>query len=51
MLSYGQVTFNTIPLDKELVGRDVNTNSEAIIIDGGVDSTGISYDSIRIEVY
>ena len=49
--SYGQITFNTIPLDKQLVGRDTSTNLGNIIIDGEVDNSIVVYDSILIEVY
>ena len=50
-LSYGQVTFNTIPLDKQLLGRDLITNKGSIIIEGEVNKSASNYNSIQVEVY
>ncbi|HJN06712.1 MAG TPA: sialate O-acetylesterase, partial [Bacteroidales bacterium] len=49
--SISQVTFISIPLDKQLIGRDPITNLGNIAIDGEVDNSNISYDSILIEVF
>ena len=48
-----QITFNKIPLDKQLVARDPSTNKGEIIIEGQVDKSGSNpnYDSFRIEIY
>lgn len=50
-VTYGQITFSSIPIDKQLVGRDPNTNFGNIHIKGEVDNSMVSYDSILIEVY
>ncbi len=48
---YGQVAFTTIPLDKQLIGRDIATNLGDIIIEGEVNNVGVTYDAIEIELY
>ena len=50
-LFYGQVTFTTVPSDKQLVGRDLITNKGNIIIEGEVDNSVNNYNSIEVEVY
>ncbi len=50
-LSYGQVTFSKLPLNKQLVGRDVATNTGNIIVEGEVNNTGATYDAIEVELY
>jgi len=50
-VTYGQVTFTSIPLDKQLVGRDINTNLGDVIIEGEVDNLGVTYDAIEVELY
>ena len=50
-MSFGQVTFSTVPLDKQLVGRDLITNKGNIIIEGEVDNSVNNYNSIEVEVY
>ncbi|SDU20497.1 Por secretion system C-terminal sorting domain-containing protein [Polaribacter sp. Hel1_33_78] len=50
-LCYGQVTFNKIPLDKQLVGRDLTTNIGNIIIEGVVSNSTVDYSSIEVELY
>ena len=49
--SYGQVTYTTLPLDKQLVGRDVVTNKGDVIVEGEVNNVGVTYDAIEIELY
>ncbi len=48
---YGQVTFSKLPLNKQLVGRDVATNKGDIIVEGEVDNSGVNYDAIEVELY
>lgn len=50
-LSFGQVTFNNIPLDKQLIGRDINTNLGHIIVEGEVNNLSVNYDTLLIELY
>ncbi len=50
-ISYGQVTFTTVPLDKQLVGRDVVTNLGDVIIEGEVNNVGVTYNAIEIKLY
>lgn len=50
-LCYGQVTFNKIPLNKQLVGRDLTTNIGNIIIEGVVSNLTVDYTSIKVELY
>lgn len=48
----GQVTFTDIPLDKQLVARDITTNLGHVAIAGEVNPIGNPiYTSIKIEVY
>ncbi|SDS09981.1 Por secretion system C-terminal sorting domain-containing protein [Polaribacter sp. KT25b] len=49
--SYTQITFNKIPLNKQLVGRDLTTNIGNIIIEGSVSNLAIYYSSIEVELY
>jgi hypothetical protein len=51
ILSFGQVTFNNIPLDKQLIARDSNTNLGHIIIEGEVNNSSVNYDTLLIELY
>ncbi len=48
--SYGQVTFSTIPLDKQLVGRDLSTNLGQVVIEGEVNNNSVNYTSIEVDV-
>ncbi len=50
-ISYGQVTFTTLPIDKQLVGRDVVTNLGDIIVEGEVNNIGVTYNAIEIKLY
>lgn len=50
-LSFGQVTFDNIPLDKQLIGRDLNTNLGHIIVTGDVNNAMVTYDTLFIELY
>ncbi len=45
------ITFNHIPLDKQLIKRNINTNQGTVIIDGEVDNTVVNYEQIIIEEY
>jgi len=49
----GQVSIDAIPLNKQLVARDVGTNLGKVIIGGTVDKTGVNpdYDAIEIDVF
>ncbi len=47
---FGQVTFNKIPLDKQLVARNISTNKGEVVIEGEVDNTASSYQSIQIKI-
>ena len=48
---FGQVTFNKIPLDKQLVARDISSNKGVVIIEGQVDNTATPYESIQVNVF
>jgi hypothetical protein len=48
---YGQVTFNTIPMDSSLVARDIKTNKGTITINGQVNNTNTPYDSLCIKIF
>jgi len=50
-IAFCQVTFTSIPIDKQLVGRDVITNTGDVIIEGEVDNTSVTYDAIEVELY
>ena len=50
-ISYGQVTFTAVPIDKQLVGRDVVTNLGNIIVEGEVNNAGVTYNAIEIKLY
>ena len=50
-LSFGQVTFSTIPADNQLVGREFGTNLGRIIIEGEVNNTLVNYKIIQIDVF
>jgi len=50
-LAYSQVTFTKVPLDKQLIGRDLLTNTGQIYIEGNVDSNGVNYQSIEIDIF
>jgi len=50
-VAFSQVTFTSIPIDKQLVGRDVITNTGDVIIEGEVDNTSVTYDAIEVELY
>ncbi|MDN3641842.1 thrombospondin type 3 repeat-containing protein [Lutimonas halocynthiae] len=49
----GQVSIETIPLDKELVARDLTTNLGEVVIGGFVDKSGSSsnYDAIEVAIF
>jgi hypothetical protein len=49
--SFGQVTFNNIPLNNQLIGRNLDTNLGHIIIEGEVNSSSVDYDTLLIETY
>lgn len=48
---YTQIVFDTIPLNKQLLGRDIITNTGDIIINGSVDNTSTPYDSLKVKLY
>ena len=50
-LAFGQVRFTSIPMDSELVARDLHTNLGTFKIQGSVDSANTPYDSIGIKIY
>lgn len=50
MTAAGQVTFDTIPLDRQLYGRDTSTNLATVVISGEVSDVAVSYQSIQINV-
>jgi len=50
-LSYGQVAFTAIPLDSELVARDLKTNLGSIHIQGKVNNLNTPFDSIALRIY
>jgi hypothetical protein len=45
-----QVTFTELPLNKQLVGRDLTSNLGTVRIAGLVNFSGVSYQKIRVEV-
>ncbi len=47
----GQVSFDKVPIDKQLVARNLVTNNGEVIFEGQVDNTGTAYDLIEIDVY
>ena len=47
---YGQVRFSKVPLDKQLVARDRNTNFGEVIISGEVDRTLTPYEFIQVDI-
>jgi len=47
---FSQVTFSKIPLDNQLVSRNINTNKGEVIIDGQVNNISTPYTSIRVKV-
>jgi len=49
--SYGQVTFRIIPMDSELVARNLITNSGTINVAGWVNKIRTPYDSICLKIY
>ena len=49
-ISYSQVVFTTIPLDKQLVGRDLSTNLGQVVIEGNVNNNSVNYTSIEVDV-
>lgn len=51
VLSFGQVTYTEFPINKQLVGRDITTNTGDILINGSVNNTGVNYTSIEVELY
>lgn len=51
VFSYGQVTFTTIPMDSQLVARNLNTNMGTFAVQGIVDSTGTPYDTICLKIF
>lgn len=50
-ISYGQVAFNNIPLNKQLIGRNLDTNLGHIIVEGEVNNSSVNYDTLLIETY
>ena len=50
---FGQVSIETIPLDKQLVARNMATNLGEVVIGGLIDKTGgnPNYDAIEIDVF
>ncbi len=50
-LVFGQVVFDSIPTDRQLVPRDLATNLGEVYISGHVDGTGVSYNFIQIDVF
>jgi hypothetical protein len=50
LLSYCQVTFTNVPINKQLVARDINTNLGDITISGTVNNSGVNYDAIQVEI-
>jgi len=50
LFSFGQVTFTKVPINKQLVARDLNTNLGTVTVSGNVNNSGVSYDAIQIEV-
>lgn len=50
-LIYGQITYIQIPMDSELVARNLNTNLGTFNVGGMVDSVQTPYDSVCLKVY
>jgi len=50
-MGYAQITYNAIPINNQLIGRDIITNTGDIIINGNVDNTGVAYDAIEVLLY
>ena len=48
---FAQITFTSIPQDKQLVGRDLVTNKGTVLFEGEVDSSLSPYDIIRVTTY
>jgi Carbohydrate esterase, sialic acid-specific acetylesterase/Secretion system C-terminal sorting domain len=49
--AFGQITFTAIPMDSELVARDLNTGLGTYTISGMVNSVHTPYDTIGIKIY
>ncbi len=50
-VTYGQITFYSIPKDSELVARDLTTNVGSITISGNVNNKQSAFDSLCVKVY
>ena len=50
LFSFGQVTFTNVPINKQLVARDLTTNLGTVTISGSVNSNGVNYNAIQIEI-
>ncbi|HTB31418.1 MAG TPA: hypothetical protein VK808_05285, partial [Bacteroidia bacterium] len=49
--AYSQITFTQIPMDSELVARNLNTNLGTFNIQGLVDSVNAPYDSVCLKIF
>lgn len=50
-VSFGQVSFSVIPMDSELVARNLSTNLGTVLVQGAVNNTSTPYDSLCLKVY
>ncbi|MET2985693.1 sialate O-acetylesterase [Aureibaculum conchae] len=50
-VGYAQVVYDTVPINKQLIGRDLVTNQGDIIINGNVENTLTPYDSLKVKLY
>lgn len=46
-----QIVYDTVPLNRQLVGRDIISNTGDIIVNGNVDNTSTPYDSLKVKLY
>lgn len=51
LLSFGQITFTKIPIDLQLVARDLATNKGTVKIEGSYSNQSITYNKIRVDIY
>jgi hypothetical protein len=48
LFSFGQVTFTNVPINKQLVARNLDTNLGTVNISGTVNNSNVNYDAIQV---